>query len=170
MKAVAAIIALKLTGLNWSAASGMGIGLAHVGEFAFVLLLLGAEAGVLVGDDYRAIITLAIGSLIITPLLLKTGLRWVQHVEEEEAHVGPAYEHDPESHALVIGAPAVRSENSKEACLSPTIAWKVSFRSLSTRANRTGERALESAMGSGFNALFWPSSASAVRRASSRRA
>ncbi len=73
IKATAATIALRLTGLRWQAAAGMGIGLAHVGEFAFVLVLLGWEAGVIVKSDYQRIIALAIGSLILTPLLLKTG-------------------------------------------------------------------------------------------------
>jgi len=78
LKGIAATAALRLTGLDWKSATGMGIGLAHVGEFAFVLLLLGWEADVIDYQDYQRIITLAIGSLILTPLLLKRGLRWTR--------------------------------------------------------------------------------------------
>ena len=78
IKAAAGTIALWLTGLRWKSAAGMGIGLAHVGEFAFVLVLLGWEAGVIAESDYQRIVALAIGSLVLTPLLLKTGLRWTQ--------------------------------------------------------------------------------------------
>jgi CPA2 family monovalent cation:H+ antiporter-2 len=81
VKAGAAIGALRLTGLRWTAAAGMGIGLAHVGEFAFVLVSLGWEAGVITRADYQRVVTLAIGSLILTPLLLKLGLRWTQSSE-----------------------------------------------------------------------------------------
>ena len=66
----------------------MAIGLAHVGEFAFVLVLLGYEAGVISEEEYQMVITLAIGSLILTPMLLKTGLRWTQ--PESVSDVEPA--------------------------------------------------------------------------------
>jgi CPA2 family monovalent cation:H+ antiporter-2 len=78
VKATAATVALRLTGLRWQAATGMGIGLAHVGEFAFVLLILGWESGIVAEDDYSRVVAIAISSLIVTPLLLKTGLRWTR--------------------------------------------------------------------------------------------
>jgi CPA2 family monovalent cation:H+ antiporter-2 len=78
VKWLAAAVALWLTKIRWQAAAGMGIGLAHVGEFAFVLVVLGWEAGVISESDYQRIVALAIGSLILTPLLLKTGLRWTR--------------------------------------------------------------------------------------------
>ena len=89
IKATAATIALRLTGLRWRAAAGMGIGLAHVGEFAFVLVLLGWEAGVIAESDYQRIIALAIGSLILTPLFLKTGLRWTQLSHDPSSELSP---------------------------------------------------------------------------------
>ena len=74
LKALAATVALRLTGLGWRASGGTGLGLAHVGEFAFVLLLLGWTEGILSDAIYTRFITLAIGSLVLTPLLLKLGL------------------------------------------------------------------------------------------------
>ncbi len=76
VKAFAAAVALKLTGLPTRTAVAMGIGLAHVGEFAFVLVLLGTDSGVLSERDYQRVVAIAVGSLILTPALIKAGLRW----------------------------------------------------------------------------------------------
>jgi monovalent cation:H+ antiporter-2, CPA2 family len=104
-KGTAATLALRLTGLTWKCAAGMGIGLAHVGEFAFVLVLLGAESGVLEEADYQRFSTLAIASLVLTPMLLKFGLRWVHEAENKTGatvtvHQKPAILNQ----AVVIGA------------------------------------------------------------------
>jgi CPA2 family monovalent cation:H+ antiporter-2 len=105
LKAAAAIAALRLTGLGWRAAAGMGIGLAHVGEFAFVLVLLGLEAGVIGESDYQRIVALAIGSLMLTPVLLKTGLRWTQSGREaNETPDHAAQRSHGEQEAIVVGA------------------------------------------------------------------
>lgn len=105
LKAAAASIALRLTGLSWKAAAGMGIGLAHVGEFAFVLLLLGWEAGVVADSDYQRVVALAIGSLVLTPVLLKTGLRWTKRdPAESEANRHPRHDGQAGQQAVVIGA------------------------------------------------------------------
>jgi len=74
VKAFAATIALKLTGMNWRHSFAMGIGLAHVGEFAFVLAIVGLEAAVLTEIQYQRIVAIAVGSLLLTPPLMKWGL------------------------------------------------------------------------------------------------
>lgn len=105
IKGLAATLALRLTGLTWNAALGMGVGLAHVGEFAFVLVLLGAESGVLSETDFQRVSTMAIASLMLTPLLLKIGLRWIRDTEREEQEAEAA--RYPGTHlntAVVIGA------------------------------------------------------------------
>jgi CPA2 family monovalent cation:H+ antiporter-2 len=78
LKTIAATIALKLTGLTWGRSLGMGIGLAHVGEFAFVLVLLGLESGVISELNYQRVVAIAVGSLILTPMLMKAGLRLIK--------------------------------------------------------------------------------------------
>ena len=105
VKAAAATIALLLTGLSWRGAAGMGIGLAHVGEFAFVLMLLGWEAEIISQSAYQWMITLAIGSLILTPLLLKKGLRWAQTADaaDDASHVVGSHVFDG-TEAIVVGA------------------------------------------------------------------
>lgn len=105
LKGLAATIALRLTGLNWTSAAGMGVGLAHVGEFAFVLVLLGAEAGVLEESDYQRVSTLAIASLMVTPLMLKLGLRWIRDNRRDDAAVVSTNHHGGHlNSAVVIGA------------------------------------------------------------------
>jgi CPA2 family monovalent cation:H+ antiporter-2 len=104
VKWLAATVALWLTRLRGKAAAGMGIGLAHIGEFAFVLVLLGLEAGVITDLDYQRIVALAIGSLILTPLLLKMGLRWTRSgdgAEQSSSETSRLRQAGPK--ALVIG-------------------------------------------------------------------
>ncbi len=105
VKSLAGIVAIRLTGIRWKAAAGMGIGLAHIGEFAFVLLMLGWKTGILSESDYQRTVALAIGSLILTPLLLKTGLRWTRSPEgaDETPSETDCYERAGQK-ALVIGA------------------------------------------------------------------
>lgn len=83
LKSLAAAAALRLTGLSWTQSFGMGLGLAHVGEFALVLVLLGVESGVLTEADYQTVIAIAVGSLILTPALMNAGLRLIHDDYEE---------------------------------------------------------------------------------------
>ena len=105
LKSVAAAVALKLTGLPSRSALGMGIGLAHVGECACVLVLLGVDSGVLTETDYQRVVAIAVGSLVLTPTLMKFGLRLVHADAEEEERSAYGSQHDKEKHqAVVIGA------------------------------------------------------------------
>ena len=104
LKGVAATVALKLTGLPARTALGMGIGLAHVGEFAFVLALLGVDAGVLSEDDYQRVVAIAVGSLVLTPTLMKTGLRMLQMNSDEASGEHLSEPNSIKHHAVVVGA------------------------------------------------------------------
>lgn len=104
LKGAAATIALKMTGLPTRQALGMGIGLAHVGEFAFVLVLLGVDSGVLSETDYHRVVTIAVGSLVLTPTLMKYGLK-LQVSNAEGLQEESSRAHRIETHeAVVIGA------------------------------------------------------------------
>jgi CPA2 family monovalent cation:H+ antiporter-2 len=106
IKSLAATLALRLTGMSLRRAFGMGLGLAHVGEFAFVLLLLGVESGVLSEGDYQRVIGIAVGSLVLTPMLIKAGLRLVQSENAQHEDVSERTPTDalPFSLATIIGA------------------------------------------------------------------
>ena len=78
LKALAAGIALMLTGLHWRPSLGMGIGLAHIGEFAFVLVLLGLKSDAISELHYQRMVTVALASLVISPFLMRFGLDWAR--------------------------------------------------------------------------------------------
>lgn len=105
VKAGAGAIALRAAGLPWRAAAGMGLGLAQLGELSFVLLSAGLSEGVIVELDYNRMLFVAMGTFILTPRLLKLGLRWTHRwpsaehdLEERRGHPSPA----PQE-AIVIG-------------------------------------------------------------------
>ena len=105
LKTIAATLALRLTGLSMRSALGMGVGLAHIGEFAFVLVLLGVKAGVLSESDYQRVVATAVCSLILTPLLLKAGLRLVDSSTVEPSEDLPLEpQTESTSRATIIGA------------------------------------------------------------------
>jgi hypothetical protein len=80
----------------------MGVGLAQVGESAFVLTLLSVETNVRESQTYERIVLLAIGSLTATPILIRWGLRWTDDTESESEAEHPR---DSDSgHVVVVGA------------------------------------------------------------------
>lgn len=105
MKSLAATIALRFTGLSWIAAAGMGIGLAQMGEFSLLLLIEGVNQGVIEESTYNQLLFIAIGTLILTPQLIKLGLRWsLEPHEEDFTDTGVAVQTDKDmQHAVVIG-------------------------------------------------------------------
>lgn len=98
LKAAAAAAALRLTALSWKGSLGMGVGLAHLGEFSLVLALTGMNAGVIAKDDYQQLLCVALLSLILTPFLLRWGLQWMDPAPLEDWSTEPR-------HALPGGAP-----------------------------------------------------------------
>jgi len=101
LKGAAAAVALRLTGLHWRAAIGMGVGLAHIGEFALVLLLIAWEAELISTTANQRFVTIALGTLIFTPLLLRYGLRLAPADAHEAEKQAP--EHGAIGSAVVIG-------------------------------------------------------------------
>ncbi|NND96169.1 MAG: sodium:proton exchanger [Pirellulaceae bacterium] len=105
LKSIAATVALKLIGLNWRAAAGMGIGLAQLGEFSFLLIADGVTRGIISVADYNRMLFIALGTLILTPQLIKLGLRWAGPAEPERkpGRYPSIAETKDISKALVIG-------------------------------------------------------------------
>ncbi|MFG0253593.1 MAG: NAD-binding protein, partial [Rhodopirellula sp. JB053] len=105
LKTAAAAIALRLTGLQFWHAVGMGLGLAQVGEFAFVLVLLGLKSEVLEEIEYQRVVAVAVGSLILTPPLMKAGLRLIDSSKStEEPDVDAGLSPTANERATIIGA------------------------------------------------------------------
>jgi CPA2 family monovalent cation:H+ antiporter-2 len=84
VKLVAASLALRLSGLSWRSSWAMGLGLAHIGEFALILAKFGRESEVISESDYQRLVSVALGTLLLTPLMLRLGLRWVDNSSELE--------------------------------------------------------------------------------------
>ena len=104
IKAAAAFCAFRLTGLSTRPAIGMGLGLAHVGEFAFVLVLTGVDAGVLKEVDYQRVVAISVGSLILTPVLMNYGLKLFQPQPATEDCDEPLSPSVGTRNCLVVGA------------------------------------------------------------------
>ncbi len=105
IKTLAGAAAARVTGLTTKAALGVGLGISQVGEFAFVLSFTAMEAKVIPRESYQTILVLALGSLMITPRMIKIGLRWSSGALEpaasraEQAHLRPTSDRG----AIVVG-------------------------------------------------------------------
>lgn len=112
IKAAAACVAVKLTGLNWSSSLGMSLGLAQLGEFSFVLFSEALSHGLIAPHNYNRLLFIALASLLLTPPLLQWGLRLVtSHSDDADHHQRAAPTGGAVS--IVIGAGPVGREVSK---------------------------------------------------------
>jgi CPA2 family monovalent cation:H+ antiporter-2 len=84
LKTVMGTVSLRVIGLPWRAAAGMGLGLAQLGEFSFLLLSAGVAAKVIDPYWFHLMLFLALGTLILTPPLIKLGLQWTDPLLETE--------------------------------------------------------------------------------------
>ncbi|MDA1013651.1 MAG: cation:proton antiporter [Planctomycetota bacterium] len=111
VKAAAAGLALKLTGLNWRSSLGMSLGLAQLGEFSFVLFSEALGHGLIRAHNYNRLLFIALGSLLLTPPLLRYGLKWVTARADDEHQAPPTLRNQPGAkRGLVIGAGPVGRE------------------------------------------------------------
>lgn len=112
MKTLAAAVALRSSRLPWKSSLGMGLGLAQIGEFAFVLLVAGLSQKIIQPESYDLMMFIAVVSLVVTPQLLKVGLRLAEGgpVVEHEIALRPASNHGQIPRATVIGIGPVGSQ------------------------------------------------------------
>ena len=82
VKLLVSVGALLAVGHSPRTATLAGLSLAQVGEFAFVLSLAGAQAGLLDDRLMQLFLTAAIGSMIAMPLLMPAAPRLVRAVEQ----------------------------------------------------------------------------------------
>ena len=105
LKTTAATIALRLTQLSWRSSLAMGIGLAHVGEFAFVLIAIALQTDLLVEETTERFVAVALSSLMLSPLLLHFGLKRTARivVADDSTQRRMATVAVPPGYAVVIG-------------------------------------------------------------------
>jgi CPA2 family monovalent cation:H+ antiporter-2 len=105
LKAIAAAVALRATGLSLRSSAGPALGLAHVGEFAFVLIMLASTSGVVNESERQVVFAVAGGTLLAAPLLIRWGFqRLADDSGEQGQTIGSV--HDATNnlpYAVVIG-------------------------------------------------------------------
>ena len=112
LKFAAAAVALRLTGLTWRASAGMGIGLAQLGEFSFLLMAIGVARGIVSDVDYNRMLFIAMGTLLLTPQMMKLGLEWTdsEQSDEQDQLIAELPSDDAAQHVIVIGAGLIGSK------------------------------------------------------------
>ncbi len=78
----------------------------HVGEFAFVLLLVAGQADLISEVSSQRFVAIGVGTLILSPLLMQLGLKWSRAatlMNEEQPDPGRDVLEPPLGQALVIG-------------------------------------------------------------------
>ncbi|MBN2022263.1 MAG: cation:proton antiporter [Pirellulales bacterium] len=118
LKTTSAAAAMRLAKLPWKGAWGMGLGLAQIGEFSFVLLVVGAQAGLITPAVYNLVLFVAVATLVLTPQLLKYGLRLAETgspVGHEITILAPARNDDiPQAVVIGIGPIGARAASQLE--------------------------------------------------------
>jgi monovalent cation:H+ antiporter-2, CPA2 family len=104
VKTAAAVAGFWVTGLSARRSIGPALGLAHVGEFAFVILLLASSSGMISGENQQRVLGIAGGTLLISPLLIQWGFRRRADDDDIDSDkVEPSFEDENSRTAVVIG-------------------------------------------------------------------
>lgn len=75
VKTLGAGIAIRASGMSWRVALLMGLGLSQIGELSFLLLSAGMDEKLINAENYNQMLVLAIGTMILTPWLIKLAVR-----------------------------------------------------------------------------------------------
>lgn len=109
-KSLTATVALRATSLDWRSSLGMGIGLGQLGEFSFLLVGEAVRGGLVSDADRNRMMFIAIGTLALTPVLLRRGLRLTDRTFDDSPRDRssldrPTLDRPPDAarRALVIG-------------------------------------------------------------------
>lgn len=81
VKSLTATAAAVATGHSWRPAVLMGIALAQVGEFSFILAKVGKEVGLLAADAFQVFLAVSILTLLLTPFLITLAPRVARRAE-----------------------------------------------------------------------------------------
>jgi CPA2 family monovalent cation:H+ antiporter-2 len=104
LKMFASILAFKAIGMSLKNAAGPAFGLAHVGEFAFVLIMLASTAGVVTESERQIIFAIAGGTLLAAPLSIRWGFKRGGDSSDDKSATDSVHQFDSDlSRAVVIG-------------------------------------------------------------------
>jgi CPA2 family monovalent cation:H+ antiporter-2 len=117
-KPLVALVIVRVMRYPFHVALSIAIALAQIGEFSFILSDIGRQLGVLSADASNTIVAVAIGSIVVNPLLYRTVApidRWVKRnpalnrllnptpVVDAAGVPSPSGPIDPRSRAVVVG-------------------------------------------------------------------
>jgi CPA2 family monovalent cation:H+ antiporter-2 len=110
-KALITLLAVRLLSHSVRVATLVGLGLAQVGEFSFLLAKVGAAQGLLLTDDYQRFLAAAILSMIATPWLISVAPRFglfLQARLSPQSLLEPRLarqtgEHELTNHVIIVG-------------------------------------------------------------------
>lgn len=110
LKALAAAAAVKILGFPARIATIVGLGLAQIGEFSFVLLEVGRSSGLLADRGFQLLLSVAVLTLAVTPALIRVapaaGRLWNRLPRRrgpESAEEVLDAEEAPRGHVVVVG-------------------------------------------------------------------
>ena len=87
-KTVLNVGVLRLLGQPWHVAFLTGVMLAQIGEFSFLLSIIGVDSGVIGPDDVRLVVAVAVLSLAVSPLWVVTARRMGELAESGRESFG----------------------------------------------------------------------------------
>jgi monovalent cation:H+ antiporter-2, CPA2 family len=111
-KAIIVLVVARLLGASLRIAAMVGVGLAQVGEFSFILAKVGLGQGLLSEGDYQRFLAASILSMIATPFLIKAAPRIGYALQARLAPGSPlepqvgdleAAGHGHSGHVVVVG-------------------------------------------------------------------
>jgi CPA2 family monovalent cation:H+ antiporter-2 len=111
-KAIIVLVASRLLGNSLRVGAMVGIGLAQVGEFSFILAKVGLGQGLLSEGDYQKFLAASILSMIATPFLINLAPRVGYALQSMLSSGSPldqqmddieAARHDLDEHVVVVG-------------------------------------------------------------------
>ena len=111
LKTFAGAAALILCGFGKWSGVGFGLGMAQVGELAFMLLTTAFNQGMVPENAYHAVLFVSVASLVLTPHLVKLGMRIAsaekelpREVNAKRSPLQQAMGEGTLDHVIVIGA------------------------------------------------------------------
>ena len=110
IKSLTTTVALLPTGAGWRQAVAAGLLLGQVGEFSFVLLTVGNDAGLSPGglgeDGFQALVAITVLLMVLTPALAAAGDRLLRRQPAEDEPMQPDSSHESEGladHVVLLG-------------------------------------------------------------------
>ena len=105
LKPLVAVAIVRLLRSDWRTAATVGVGLAQIGEFSFILASLGLSLGLMPSEALDVLVVAAILSIALNPVLFRLVERWLpgeRGGSDEEVPLASTYSPDQHGAAVVL--------------------------------------------------------------------